>query len=272
MKLLKFRRIYITLITICTISVILIFNDFLTWGLILLALAVIVFWIWRLFIKNKEDEISNLISRLDKIEEQNNYLRAENDELRNRKLNIAEIKSKLDLGLMEINTSFTRTWNDKFSHEKKEVHFIGALQVRIIARYGIDLKDLRVRIDQTDNSLTVANINPKFLSFNDLDYEWKIAEILEYKKPWIGANHWRKSNELQELGAEIKENLRVKIHQEVKNGCDELDWVIEPMKKQIRGILELLLGAPGRPVRFTDNFDDSFKALNEYQTDNGVTL
>jgi len=272
MKLFKNLRIYLILLVIIAIAVLLILNDFLAYGLILAGIAFFIFWAWQLFLKNKEDEISKLTSRLDKTERQNRALQAENEELRSRKLNISEIRNILDLGLMEINTNFTRTWNDKFDHGKKSVHFIGALKVKIIAKYGIDMREFRFKYDRDTNILSIANINPRFLSFNDLDYEWKIAEILEYKKPWLGIKHWRKSEELKELEGQIKENLRLKVHQEVINGTEELEWVIEPLKKQIANTLELLFSAPGRTIQVVDRFDDTFKTLEEYTEKDNETI
>lgn len=36
------------------------------------------------------------------------------------------------------------------------------------------------------------------------------------------------------------------------------------MRKQITSTLELLLGVPGRTIKFVDNFDTAFKSLDEY--------
>ncbi len=62
----------------------------------------------------------------------------------------------------------------------------------------------------------------------------------------------------------MKEELRVKTHQEVKQGPAELDWVLDPLRKQITGTLELLLGAPYRTVTIVENADESFKKLEDY--------
>jgi Ca2+/Na+ antiporter len=263
-------KVYLTLLAIIAIAVFLIMNKFLVYGIVLFGIVVLIFAIWQFFIKSKENEIAKLNSLLNNIEKKNNALQAENDELRNRKLNIAEIKNILDLGLTEINTNFTRTWNEQFEHGSKTVHFIGALQVNVIAKYGIDLKELRIKHDKETNTLTVANINPKFLSFKDLNYSWKIAEIIEYRKPFIGSNHWRKSTELEGLGGQIKEDLRNRTHEEVKNGPEELNWIVDPMRKQITSTLELLLGIPGRTIKFVDDFDTAFKSLDEYTEGNEI--
>lgn len=179
-------------------------------------------------------------------------------------MNISEIKDVLDLGLMEVNANFTRVWNEKSTHESKRIQFIGALQVSIIAKYGLDLKDLRVKFNKETNEIIVANIAPKFLSFNDLNYNWKIAEVLEYKLPMIGEEYWKKSDDMDGLNSEIRDKYQKHIHEEVKNGPEEMKWVLEPLKKQVAGALEILFDAKGRKIRIVEKFDESFKALQDF--------
>lgn len=185
----KHFKIYIILSVIGIVAILLILNKFFLYGILLIGFAVFIYWIWLIYIKGKDTKIVELKSSLEEKSKKLNALEIENDELRNRKLNISEIKNILDLGLMEVKTNFTRTWNEKFNHNGKFVHFIGALQIDVTAKYGIDLKDMKIKFNQEKNEIIVANVNPKFLSFSDLDYKWKIAEILEYKEPFFGSNH-----------------------------------------------------------------------------------
>ncbi len=264
MKIFKNLELYLFLSFLILIGIILIFIKFVFYGLILIGISVLVYALWELFIKSKDEKIFELAIQLDKTNHLIDNLRDENNELRSRRLNISELKNILDLGLMQVNTSFTRTWNEKFEQTNKTLHFIGALQVKIVARYGIDLKELRIKYNKVSNEVEVANIHPKFLSFNDFDYDWKIAEVMEYKMPWFGSGQWRKSAELEGLVGRMKEELRVKTHQEVKRGPEELEWVLDPLKKQITGTMEILLGSPYRSVRIVDSFDDTFDILEEF--------
>ncbi len=66
----------------------------------------------------------------------------------------------------------------------------------------------------------------------------------------------------------MKENYRKRINEEVKNGPAEMEWVLVPLKKQVAGALEMLLGAQGRKIRIVEKFDDSFKELREYTEEN----
>ncbi len=263
MKLLKNSRMYLILFAIVLIGIVLISNEAIVYGLIFIGIAGIAGTLWELVIRTKEEKIGELQEQLKTNTSLISALQEENNELRTRRLNIAEVKDILDLGLLQVNTNFTRTWNDKFEQGNKSLHFIGALQVKIIARYGIDLKELRLKYNREKNEVLVANVNPRFLSFNDFDYEWKIAEVMEYKKPWIGSGQWRVSAELEGLVGQIKEDLRIKTHQEVKNGPEELEWVLDPLRKQIASTIQLLLGSPYRAVRVTDTWDESYATLDE---------
>jgi hypothetical protein len=53
---------------------------------------------------------------------------------------------------MEVNTNFTRVWNEKIEQDKKKIRFLGALQVSIVAKYGLDLKDLQVKFNEEKKS------------------------------------------------------------------------------------------------------------------------
>ncbi len=255
---------YLILAAIVLIALVLVMNKLLVYGIIVFAVGTVAVGAYHLFVKQKDDEIHQLKMQLKDSDKTASSLKTENVELRNRKLNISEIKSVVDLGLMEVNTNFTRVWNEKSDHENKHIRFLGALQVSIVAKYGLDMKDLRVKFDPEKNELTVANIQPKFLSFSDLNFDWKIAEVLEYDVPLLGEKHWQTTKDLEALNGEFKENYRKRINEEVKKGPAEMEWMMLPLKKQVAGALELMLGAQGRKIKIVEKFDDSFKALKEY--------
>lgn len=260
-----FRKVkmYLIIAVILAAAILLILNKFLVYGLIVAGVGFAAVLLYQAFLKQKDDEISKLRNQLKEVDKTTTTLKEENTELRNRKLNISDIKSVVDLGLMEVNTNFTRVWNDKSEYQGKQIRFLGALQVSIIAKYGLDMQDLRVKFDPEKNELTVANIQPKFLSFSDLNYDWKIAEVLMYSVPLVGEKHWQTTKDVEALNSEMKENYRKRINEEVKNGPAEMEWVLTPLKKQVASALELMLGANGRKIIIAEKFDDTFKALSE---------
>ncbi|HSU28100.1 MAG TPA: hypothetical protein VLJ68_06950 [Chitinophagaceae bacterium] len=257
-------KTFLILGAIIAVALVLILNKFIVYGVIVFGVGAAAVGFYHLLMKQKDDEIHNLKTQLKESDKTSTSLKSENVELRNRKLNISEIKSVVDLGLMEVNTNFTRVWNEKSEYNKKHIRFLGALQVSIVAKYGLDMKDLRVKYNEDKNELTVANITPKFLSFSDLNYDWKIAEVMEWDVPLVGEKHWSTTKDLEALNSEFKENYRKRINEEVKNGPVEMEWVLTPLKKQVAGALELMLGAQGRKIKIVEKFDDTFKALKEY--------
>ena len=258
---------YLIIGVILVATVLLILNKFLVYGLIVFGVGMAAIALYHVFIKQKDDEIYKLKTQLKETDKTSASLKSENVELRNRKLNISEIKSVVDLGLMEVNTNFTRVWNEKIDQDNKKLRFLGALQVSIVAKYGIDMKDLKVKFDPDKNEVTVANIQPKFLSFSDLNYDWKLAEVLVYSVPLIGEKFWQTSKDYEELNGEMKENYRKRINEEVKNGPVEMEWVLAPLKKQVAGALEMLLGAKGRKIKIVEKYDDSFKRLSDFKNE-----
>lgn len=260
---LKNIKSYLYLTAIIAVAALLILNEFLLYGLIVSGTGFLAFALWQQIIKSKDEKINELRKELKKNNDSLSAVKEEVEELRTRRLKFTDIKSILDLGLMEVNTNFTRTWNKQFSHNKQEVHFIGALRVNIIAKFGIDMQQLKFKYLPENNELVVANADPKFLSFTDLDYIWEISEILEYKKPFVGANHWKKTKKLQNLGHSIKEDLQNRIHQEVKNGPEELHWLLKPLRKQIANTLDILLGGGNKKITLTEEYDENFVSASE---------
>jgi hypothetical protein len=141
------------------------------------------------------------------------------------------------------------------------MQFIGALKVDLIAKYGIDLKELKVKMK--DDRVLIANLNLKSLSFSDLNYDWVIAEVLEHKKPYLGGRH-RRTNTMLELEANrIKERLQKRTHEEVKQGPEELETMTKILKKQLVHSIALLFNVSDGQVKMVDEADDGFETIEE---------
>lgn len=270
MKLSKNLPLYIIAAAIVVIVILLIINEYAIYGLIVLGIALLMYAFWRFILRDRENTIIKLSDELDETKSVIEKLAKENNELKHRRLNISELNNIFDLGLLQVKSSFTRTWNKNFTRHDKTFHFIGALEVKIVARYGLDMKKLRVKIDRERSQILVANISPQFLSFNDFDYEWKIAEGLFYKQPWIGSGHWRKSDEMQGLVSEIKEELRTQTHREVKNGPEEMKWILEPLQSQVASTLQVLIGSASMQVKIVDWYDSTFLSIDDFS--NGTNM
>ncbi len=186
-------------------------------------------------------------------------------ELKNRKLSVVGMKDILEVGLMEIDTNFTRTWNEKFSEDEKDLHFIGALQIQLVAKYGVNLKDLKVKIDHQNKLIYIAGLHPKFLSFSEINHEWKIAEMMEHKKrPLNFGNYWKKSEKYQELLNLKMEEKRRAIYDEIKQGPEEIQWLIKPLYQQVENTMRVLLNRADYDINFIKNASENFQSIETY--------
>ena len=238
-----------------------IFNEFLAYSAIFVGAMVVFYTLYSAFIRTKDAEIQSLREKLEAEDAQLMKVRNENEELRNRKFNLSAIRQILDVGLFEVDTNFTRTWNEEqISDEGKTIQFIGALKVDLIAKYGVDLNELRIKYH--NDEVLIANMNLKSLSFTDLNYDWIIAEVLEHKKPYLGGSHRRTNPLLQLEATKIKERLQKRVHEEVKLGPDELNTVIDILKKQLTHSVAAFLGIHDKKVRFVDQADETYKQLD----------
>jgi hypothetical protein len=258
----KNLRNALLLMAAVAIALAIIFNEFLAYAAIFVGAMIIFYGLYYAFLRTKDAEIEELKSKLNEEESQLEKIRLENEELRHRKLNVSAIKQILDVGLYEIDTNFTRTWNEELVTDSgKTVQFIGALKVDLIAKYGVDLKEMRMK--SVGDEVLIANLNLKSLSFTDLNYNWVIAEVLEHKKPYLGSRH-RRTNTLLELEAnKIKERLQRRTHEEVKQGPEELETLTAILKKQLIHSIALLLGTKDEQVKLVDEFDEEFETIEE---------
>jgi len=259
---LKKYRFYLFAGIAVAIGVVLLFNKVLVAGLVTLGIGALILALWEFLLKQKEHEIDLLNSEIQRMKSENQALQQDVDELAGRKLNITEIHEILDLGLIEVDTSFKRTVNKSFRVDDKHVQFIGVLNVDFVAKYGVDIRKLKYKVDEEKQEISIANANPQFLSFSRRNCVWEIAEILEYNKPFFGAKRWNTNPKLDKLAAQIKEEIRMKTEKETENGPEELNWVLWPLRKHVEMALELILGAKGYKIRLTELDSGDYKPLN----------
>jgi len=245
---------------IVAITLAILFNEFLAYSAIFIGAMAVFYGLYSAFLKTKNAEIDALKESLEREEQALEKVKNENHELRSRKFNLSSVKQILDVGLFELDTNFTRTWNEEIvTDDGKTVQFIGALKVEIIAKYGVDLQELRIR--QTDDGIELANLNLKSLSFSDLNYKWVIAEVLEHKTPYLGSSHRRTTNVLDLEANKIKERLQQKTHEEVKNGPEELDALSNVLKAHMLHSIATVLGYEVQQIRLVQDPTNEFKAL-----------
>jgi hypothetical protein len=248
MKRLKSTLFFLAIIAI---AVLLILNKFLAYGLILIGIVAIVYFIWHFFIK----KIVGLIRK-----NQENETRIQ--ELQQRKINISQITSILELNLIEVDSSYTRVFNSL--HNEGKLKFFGALRVDIKAKYGIDIKELWFKYKSEDDTILIYNLNPKFLSFAERKCDWLFAETMEYVTPLFGENNWKIKSRNDNITLERCESIRKQTELELKNGIEELKWIEKPLQNQAVNILKTFL-FPGKEICLCDYCDDTFIDIDNIQ-------
>ncbi len=266
---LKFKNLRFYLITglLIVVGIILLTNKIVAAGLIITGIAALIFLLWELFLKEKEKQIDTLNQEIRLMKSENTALKQDITDLATRKLNISEINSILDLGLIEVDTNFKRTVNRELQEGDKYVQFIGVLHVDFVAKYGVDFRKLLFKVDEERHEICIANANPQFLSFSKRKCIWEIAEILEYNTPFFGSNHWKTNPKLDKLANQIKEEIRVKTERETENGPSELGWIIRPLRKHVETAISLIIGIKGYKIRFTELDSGNYKPMTEFAKD-----
>jgi hypothetical protein len=248
---------------IIVVAVMFMLNNLIAYAAVTIIFGVIIFALWNIFLKNKEGEIRMLRKAVEKSEKDIGLLEDENEELRSRRLNVTEINHIIELSLVEIVTSFTRTYNEEIVEGFNKYKFIGALKVQIKAKYGIDLKEMKLYFPDDENVVKVANVNPRFLSFSSRRFKWEISELLEFRERVFGSDHWRSSRDADTITKDVMEHKRQELEDEIENKPEELAWITEPLKHQITTSLELILETSGRRVEVVEDFDEQFLSLEE---------
>jgi len=248
MKIIRNLKKYLIVILGILFCAILILNEYLVYGIFILIIFIIINLLR-----------TNIFSRLKQSEIINENLRKELVEVKSNKLNVLGIKEILDIGLLEVNTKLTRVWNQNIEQDNRTLNFIGALDVNLQAKFGLDLSKVKIRED--DEKISISNTKPHIISFNDLEYTWKISELLELKKPLLGSSHWRKSNDLVEHCNEIKDNYQKEVHIQIKKGPEELNWIINPLHEKIQKILSHKYKNIDKEIIFVSDSDDSFSII-----------
>jgi hypothetical protein len=264
----KKTKFYVIAGLLLIVGLILLLNKVLTVGFIIVGIGALIFCIWEFFLKEKVKQFEILNQKLLDKDEENKRLRDTVEDYSKRKLNISEINTVLELGLFEVKTNFKRTVNRKFKIQEKNVQFIGVIDVDFTAKYGVDFRKLRFKIDEGSKEIFLTNANPEFLAFTRRSCNWEIDEILEYNIPFLGTGHWRTNPNLDNPANKIKEEIRLQVEHDSENGPEELKWVIEPLRNHVERALQLILGAQGYKIRFTELDEDNYKSFQEYADEN----
>jgi len=265
----KQNRKYIIVVLLIILAIFLLTNKLIIWGLIVFAAGMIIFGIQQLI--NLNVRVSQFQGNMDALDEKNNELlkqnlklQEENNYLKDRHFQITQRRSSLELNLFEIDTKFTRSLSRQEELNGRNIKYFGSLNVALTAKYGIDCKELRFRYDEEKDILSVANINPKFLSFGNRNLEWDYFEIFEHKNiiPLTG-KRWMASDDLQEIAGKVKEQYRLDTERSLQSGPEEFAWIHTPIKNNVENLIRILFSGLCRNIEIVENSDSSFIEMDK---------
>ena len=236
------------------------------YGLILLGAVAVGFLIWAAFIRGGQKELSESEKRNDALSQEVDELRRRLDELSHSPLNVTSLTPVLHLSVINIDTSFTRTYERK--DEERGFTFMGALRADICAEYGVRLEDVRFRYDESTDTLWMAGFNPGLLSFSKKQLTWDIAttlhdrSLLGFKLPPAD------DKAAADFTKEMKEAIRSEVEKEIDNRrIAEFEWLTPIVSRQVTEVLRKALGRPGANVAVLEEPAEGpgFLAIDEFK-------
>ena len=240
------------------------FQNAIQYGVIVLAAILFAFLVWKAFIKSPEDKLNasaknevKLKSEIDTLKREVNSLNrllAEKDQT---SMNVVEMSPVLHVALMTLDTSFVRT----FQRERDDLTFNGALKVDLCAEYGIRLEDVLFHYDEQRNLLQLAHFRPGMISYSKKQLNWVIAQSTRQRS----ANLFRRNpravldDATDAYTKEMCEEIRSELEKEIDTRqVQELDWMAEPLKQQVIGMLKYSIHLPQVDVQVVDVPDETF--------------
>ncbi len=210
-------------------------------------------------------EANRLRDKLEQAEKTCADLEQKLKESRQNPLKMLHIEPILDLGILEADFELTKFYDQKYikdketgslkriqSEQKGKFRFIGGLVAKFTARYGIDLRTVKVKKDDATKRFYVSGANPEFSGTRGFpDIYWKGAVMLG--KEW-GA--WATGDYVR-WESDCKEEFRKDFQKNLQSGPEELNCFKAPLQEYVRRLIQGIFAPPGYVVELVN--DDTAK-------------
>ena len=257
MKKISFKRIGIITLAVIILLIALRFifyRESLWIGLALLLAGLIAFLVWKAFVKNGREDLRRSERKGKELEEEVTSLKKEIaglyrelEEKGRSPLNVVELSPILHLAVMNIDSSFVRTFIRE--DEDAGLTFNGALRADICAEYGIKLEDVGFRYDAENNSLYLANVHPGLISFSKKQLSWEIANSFASRsilgRSFVSASHPAAKAYTARMCKELRDGLEKEIDE---RKIAEFEWLSPMISQQVTDMLKMLVGRPGLSI------------------------
>jgi hypothetical protein len=205
--------------------------------------------------------------------------------LENTKFNIQAFERIFELGLLETpleHTVFTRDFYDT-DWKKQQVtqhngipllgwgagseyyEYIEVMTNQITAKFGVDLKDIKLTYSEDQASIIVSGIQSKYLGNSKLIPNWEMSEIRRVTLD--SSKNLKNTQILNSVEAERKRNTfmqqKIKNYQERLSQGLETDFMDEAVINLAQNFIKLFLAPLEKEVKF-DNNDNAGLPLLEF--------
>ena len=223
-------------------------------GLVMLLVGLIAFLVWKAFVKNGREDLRRSERKGKELEEEVTSLKKEIaglyrelEEKGRSPLNVVELSPILHLAVMNIDSSFVRTYIRE--DEDAGLTFNGALRADICAEYGIKLEEVGFRYDAGTNTLYLANFHPGLISFSKKQLSWEIANSYAARsilgKSFASASHPSAKAYTAKMCKELRDDLEQEIDE---RKISEFEWLSPMISQQVTDMLKMLVGRPGLSI------------------------
>ena len=218
------------------------------YGLILLGVLALAFLVWKAFIQNGQKELRASEEHSEQLQQQVDELKHRLEEMSHSRLNVTGISPILHLSVLQLDTSFTRSYIREDKEHK--LTFNGALRTDICAEYGVRLEDVRFKYDDATQTLYLAHFQPGLLSFSKKQMTWDIANSVRERDffGWIELPPVD-DEEAQSFTTRMKEEIRAEVEKEIdERKIAEFEWLSPLITRQVTDVLKLALNKPDAQV------------------------
>ncbi|MBO6170248.1 MAG: hypothetical protein J6O51_09825 [Bacteroidales bacterium] len=247
---LKYKQIALIAVAVLVLiaGVLMLFaSSTLKYGLILIGGLLLGYLVWKAFVKNGREELKRSQERNDELEHQLADLNRQLNELRNSPINVASLTPVLHLAVLNVNTSFTRTYVRE--DEPRSLSFNGALRAEINADYGVRLEDMRFKYDDAGDTLYVAGFKPGIISYTHKHLEWDLARTVR-SRSFLGFELAPVDDKVAEdFTNKMKESLLREVDMEIdERKIREFEWLEPVVARQVKDILKAAVCGPSTKI------------------------
>ena len=273
MKKISFKRIGIIALAVIIVLIALRFifyRETLWIGLALLLAGLIAFLVWKAFVKNGREDLRRSERKGKELEEEVTCLKKEIaglyrelEEKGRSPLNVVELSPILHLAVMNIDSSFVRTFIRE--DEDAGLTFNGALRADICAEYGVRLEDVRFKYEPDSDTLYVAGFNPGIISYSRKRLTWDLSNTFR-SRSLLGISLPPVNDKVAEdFTHKMTESIRAEVEAEIDNRrVKEFDWLEPVVSRQIIDVLRVAVCGPKTRINvLEDPAGEGFVGIDE---------